>query len=109
MQYIFFERIVGPAYMLLTVGIFYLVKSYIHGPFTENVTALIKMWHFLDSISSPLVEKIKQAGTAALFEEKHKIAFLPSWQTDRPWLLVKHKYTVFSLRPVACVTVSKNP
>ena len=80
--------------MLLTVGIFYFVKNYIHVPFTENVTAFIEMWHFLDSVSSPSVEKNKTGSShclTAVFEEKHKLTFLPSWQTDRPWLLAKRK------------------
>ena len=32
--------------MLLIIGIFHSVKNCIHGPFAENVTALIKMWCF---------------------------------------------------------------
>ena len=81
----------GASLLALAKSIYYFLKNYIHGAFTENVTALIKMWHFLDSVSSPSVEKIKQAGATALFEEKHKLTFLPSWQIDRPWLLAKHK------------------
>ena len=45
---IFHERIAGPVFMLLTIGIFHFVKNYIQGPFAENVTALIKMWRCKD-------------------------------------------------------------
>jgi len=30
-------------------------------------------------------------GAPALYRGKHKHPVLPSWQTDRPWLLVKRK------------------
>ena len=44
----------------------FFVKYCIQWPFVENMTARIKMWHFLESILSPLVGKKGDAGAAAL-------------------------------------------
>ena len=38
-----------------------------------------------------LTDKKGDPGAAALYEGKRKRTVLPSWQSDRPWLLVKHK------------------
>ena len=55
---IFHKRIADPVFMLLTISIFFhFVKNCIDGPFAENVTALIKMWRFLESILPPSAEK----------------------------------------------------
>ena len=43
----------------------FFVKYCIQWPFVENMTARIKMWHFLQSILSPSVEKKGEAGANA--------------------------------------------
>ena len=48
----------------------FFVKYCIQWPFVENMTARIKMWHFLESILSPSVGKKGDAGAAALNGEK---------------------------------------
>ena len=75
------------------------------------------MWHFLEGVLFLSVEKNvkqrpvpythqdvtfrrhffasdkkkKEAGATAFYGGKRKRTVLPSWQTDRLWLLVKHK------------------
>ena len=44
----------------------FLVKCCIQRPFIKNVTALIKTWHFLEGISSPLAVKKGEAESGAL-------------------------------------------
>ena len=46
-----------------------------HGPFAENVTALIKMWCFSRKRFITLGGKKKQAPGAALYKEKCKRTF----------------------------------
>ena len=48
----------------------FFVKDCIQWPFVENMTARIKMCHFLESILSPSVGKKGDAGAAALNGEK---------------------------------------
>ena len=88
----------------------------IQRPFVKKVTALIKIRHFfrrrlfgkkkseaetgdLYVLRSDVFQKEfrclqgkkSDAGATALNEEKRKPTVLPSWQTDRTWLLVKLK------------------
>ena len=90
------------------------------------MTALIKMWRFLEGILSPSAEKKGQAEGGTLYASRcdifledvslsstqkkgcrshcfirgktlaHRLALMANRQTMM-WLLVKHKYTVFSL------------
>ena len=54
-------------------------------PYThQDVTFLRRRFAAFD-------RKKGDAGAAALNGRKRKRTVLPSWQTDRPWLLVKRK------------------
>ena len=44
----------------------FFVKCCIQRPFIKNVTALIKIWHFLEGILSPLVKKKGEAEAGVL-------------------------------------------
>ena len=98
---------------------YFLRNDRIQKLFVENVTTLIKMWRFLERVSSPLAVKKGEAEAGTLYawrcdvlqktfrclngkkatqepqpytEENVSAQYvLPSWQTDRPWLLVKRK------------------
>ena len=68
----------------------FFVKYCIQRPFVENVSAILKIWHFVAGVSLPLAKKKKMwpfledvsqkgdAGAAALYGGKGKLTILPS-------------------------------
>ena len=48
----------------------FFVKYCIQRPFVENMTALIKMWHFLEGVLLPSAEKKGQAEGGALYASR---------------------------------------
>ena len=102
---VIYEKIICPVFKLLIVGIVHSVKNCIHGPFLENVTALIKMWCFSRKRFITLGRKKSRHQVLPYTRKNVSVPFaLRQTERDRPWVLIISKQTVFILNLVACFT-----